>query len=91
MNSIDDESSAPDESELKNRPADVAVQQQRIPAWHPILDPEWMIYSFLILAIIMIPVGTCFSCLCYTISSPPPVSLNLFCNNYFSLNTYLLS
>ena len=58
MNSVDDESSAPDESELKNRPADVAVQQQRIEAWHPILDPEWMIYSFLILAIIMIPVGT---------------------------------
>ena len=39
------------------RPKDVALQQQRVEAWHPILDPEWIIYSFLILAVILIPVG----------------------------------
>ena len=52
-----EEESVLDESEQTLRPKDVAVQQQRVFAWHPILDPEWMIYSFLILAIIMIPVG----------------------------------
>ena len=53
-----DDDSALDLADQKNRPLDVSVQQQRIQAWHPILDPEWMIYSFLLLAIIMIPVGT---------------------------------
>jgi hypothetical protein len=52
-----EEESVLDESEQTMRPKDVAVQQQRVFAWHPILDPEWMIYSFLILAVIMIPVG----------------------------------
>ncbi|KAG7355634.1 CDC50/LEM3 family protein [Nitzschia inconspicua] len=54
---VTDDESVVDISEQVNRPADIAVQQQRIPAWHPILDPEWMIYSFLILAVIMIPLG----------------------------------
>lgn len=40
------------------RPEDRALQQQRVEAWHPILDPNWMIYSYLILAAVMIPVGT---------------------------------
>lgn len=53
-----EEESILDESEQTMKPKDVAVQQQRVQAWHPILDPEWMIYSFLILAVIMIPVGT---------------------------------
>jgi len=53
----DEEESYLDPSEQTQRPADVAVQQQRVEAWHPILDPEWMIYTFLILAVIMIPVG----------------------------------
>ena len=52
-----EEESVLDPSEQTQRPADVAVQQQRVEAWHPILDPEWMIYTFLILAVIMIPVG----------------------------------
>jgi hypothetical protein len=57
MSAADDDS-ALDLADQKNRPQDISVQQQRIQAWHPILDPEWMIYAFLILAIIMIPVGT---------------------------------
>jgi hypothetical protein len=55
-----DDDTVLDVSEQVNRPGDIAVQQQRIPAWHPILDPEWMIYSYLILAVIMIPLGTSF-------------------------------
>ena len=52
-----EEESVLDESEQTMKPLDVAVQQQRIQAWHPILDPEWMIYFFLAIAIVMIPVG----------------------------------
>jgi hypothetical protein len=62
-----DDDSALDISEQTNRPNDSSVQQQHINAWHPILDPEWMIYSYLILAVVMIPLGTlmfvCFICL----------------------------
>ena len=46
-----------DISEQLNRPLDIDVQQQRIPSWHPILDPEWMIYTYLILSVILIPLG----------------------------------
>jgi len=53
-----EEESVLDESEQTTRPNDSAFNQQRIAAWHPILDPEWVIYSFLALAVIMIPVGT---------------------------------
>ena len=53
-----EEESVLEDDEQTMRPKDVAVQQQRVFAWHPILDPEWAIYSFLILAVIMIPVGT---------------------------------
>jgi hypothetical protein len=55
--SLEDDESVPDLADQVNRPSDVAIQQQRIRAWHPILDPEWMIYSFLIMAMILIPVG----------------------------------
>ncbi len=53
-----EEESVLEEDEQTMRPKDVAVQQQRVYAWHPIMDPEWVIYSFLILSAIMIPVGT---------------------------------
>jgi hypothetical protein len=53
-----EEESVLEDDEQTMRPKDVAVQQQRVYAWHPILDPEWVIYSFLILAVVMIPVGT---------------------------------
>mmetsp|Transcript_22663 Transcript_22663/g.56002 ORF Transcript_22663/g.56002 Transcript_22663/m.56002 type:complete len:394 (+) Transcript_22663:92-1273(+) len=53
----DDDSSILDLADQVNRPPDVAIQQQRIKAWHPILDPEWMIYGYLILAVILIPLG----------------------------------
>jgi hypothetical protein len=53
----EDEDSVLDSVDQINRPPDVAIQQQRIKAWHPILDPEWMIYGYLILAVILIPTG----------------------------------
>lgn len=55
-----EEESVLEADEQTMRPKDVAVQQQRVYAWHPILDPEWVIYSFLILSVIMIPVGKIF-------------------------------
>ena len=58
--SIADDDSALPIDDQKNRPQDIRVQQQRIQAWNPILDPEWMIYAFLTVAIIMIPVGKYF-------------------------------
>jgi hypothetical protein len=59
--SQEEDESVLDLADQTMRPKDVALQQQRVEAWHPILDPEWMIYSFLILAVILIPVGA-FSC-----------------------------
>ena len=56
MNEDDDEVVL-DLADQTNRPDDTAVQQQRVQAWHPILDPEWVIYWFLIMALIFIPVG----------------------------------
>jgi len=46
-----------DISEQKNRPDDLPINNQRINAWHPILDPNWVIFTYLILAAIMIPFG----------------------------------
>ena len=54
----DDDESVLDLSKQTNRPSDIPIQQQRISAWHPILDPNWMIVSYLIVAIIAIPFGT---------------------------------
>lgn len=45
-------------SEQTNRPPDLALHQQRIPGWHPVLDPVWVIISLFYLGIIMVPVGT---------------------------------
>jgi LEM3 (ligand-effect modulator 3) family / CDC50 family len=47
-----------DLAEQTNRPVDNALNQQRINAWHPILDPVWVIVALFYLGIILIPVGT---------------------------------
>jgi len=44
-------------NEQKNRPEGTPIQRQTMNAWHPILDPNWVIISYLILAAIMIPFG----------------------------------
>lgn len=41
-----------------DRPADVALRQQRLKDWKPILDPKWVIGALAVLAAIFIPVGT---------------------------------
>ncbi|VEU34805.1 unnamed protein product [Pseudo-nitzschia multistriata] len=46
-----------DISEQVNRPENTPIQQQTINAWHPILDPTWVIVSYFILAAITIPFG----------------------------------
>ena len=52
-----DDESILDLADQTMRPTDNAVQQQRIEAWHPVLDPELVIYAFLVLAVIFIPTG----------------------------------
>ena len=55
---LEDDESVLDISEQTNRPNDVALAQQRIPAWHPILDPVWVIIALFYLGAILVPVGT---------------------------------
>jgi hypothetical protein len=57
MSLLEDDESMPDLIDQVNLPSDVALQQQSILAWSPILHPEWMIYTFLIMAMILIPTG----------------------------------
>eukprot|EP00536_Pseudo-nitzschia_multiseries_P008386 jgi/Psemu1/319374/estExt_fgenesh1_pm.C_2110011 len=52
-----DEDDVLDLSEQLNRPENTPIQQQTINAWHPILDPIWVIIAYFILAAILIPFG----------------------------------
>jgi hypothetical protein len=51
------EDAALDLAEQTNRPVDNALNQQRIDAWHPILDPVWVMVTLFYLGVILIPVG----------------------------------
>jgi hypothetical protein len=53
----DDNNSVLDISEQTLRPIDNAFNQQRVNAWHPILDPVYVIIALFYLGVIMIPVG----------------------------------
>ena len=53
-----------DISEQTNRPRDDALHQQRVQAWHPILDPVWVIISLFYLGVILVPTGTFCGCCC---------------------------
>lgn len=55
----DDDEDVLDLSEQTLRPPDVALHQQRVKAWSPILDPWWVIASLFYLGIILVPVGEC--------------------------------
>jgi hypothetical protein len=57
-NERSDDDSALDESEQLNLPPDVALRQQRIQAWHPVLDPVWVIFALFYLGVIFVPTGT---------------------------------
>lgn len=39
------------------RPGDVALKQQRLKSWQPLLSPRWVIASYFAIALIFIPVG----------------------------------
>ena len=52
-----DDDSVLDLSEQTQRPRDVALNQQRINAWHPNLDPVWVIVALFMLGVILVPVG----------------------------------
>ena len=39
------------------RPKDVALTQQRMKSWQPLLDPKWIIITYLCIGIIFIPTG----------------------------------
>lgn len=58
VNDDDDNDSALDPSEQTQRPADTALNQQRVNAWHPILDPVWCTIALFYLGVILIPTGT---------------------------------
>ncbi len=39
------------------RPPDVALLQQRMKSWQPLLDPKWVIATYFLIGIVFIPVG----------------------------------
>jgi hypothetical protein len=49
--------SPPPPHEQTQRPIDCALNQQRLNAWHPILDPVFVIFALFYLGVIMVPVG----------------------------------
>jgi len=55
----EDDESVLDLADQTNRPQDVALNQQRVNAWHPILDPVWVIVALFYLGVILVPVGAC--------------------------------
>lgn len=46
-----------DTPSTSRRPTDQALTQQRMKAWQPILDPKWIIASYLLIGIVFIPTG----------------------------------
>lgn len=44
-------------SEKNNRPSDSAFKQQKLKAWQPILTPTWVVCTFMVIAIVFLPVG----------------------------------
>eukprot|EP00823_Brevimastigomonas_motovehiculus_P002847 TRINITY_DN1686_c0_g1_i1.p1 TRINITY_DN1686_c0_g1~~TRINITY_DN1686_c0_g1_i1.p1 ORF type:complete len:340 (+),score=63.63 TRINITY_DN1686_c0_g1_i1:50-1021(+) len=44
-------------SSESKRPEDTAFKQQRLRAWQPLLTPPWVIGTFIVLAIVFIPLG----------------------------------
>jgi hypothetical protein len=53
----DEDDDVLDPSEQTQRPIDCALNQQRLNAWHPILDPVFVIVALFYLGVIMVPVG----------------------------------
>lgn len=45
------------ETAKKNKPSNSAFKQQRLKAWQPILTPNWVIGTFIVIGILFIPLG----------------------------------
>ena len=52
-----DSDDMPPLSQQTRRPLDTALRQQRVKAWYPVLDPWWVIGSFIVLGAIFVPIG----------------------------------
>lgn len=52
-----DDNAEPAPPARTKRPADVALKQQRMKAWQPLLDPKWVIPCYLLIGVIFIPIG----------------------------------
>ena len=52
-----DNNSVLDLAEQTQRPVDNAFNQQRVNAWHPILDPVFVIIGLFYLGVILVPTG----------------------------------
>lgn len=46
-----------EEDPYSNRPQNTKFKQQKLDAWQPILTPNWVIITFLIIGLIFVPVG----------------------------------
>lgn len=52
-----DQSTNDENSSKTRRPANVALKQQRMKSWQPLLDPKWVIATYLLIGVIFIPTG----------------------------------
>ena len=59
----EEDDSVLDIAEQTNRPNDTAFAQQRIQAWHPILDPVWAICALFYVGAILVPTGKLIFCI----------------------------
>lgn len=53
----DEDESILDRADQLKRPRDEALRQQRVLAWHPYLDPNWVIVTLFLMGLCFIPTG----------------------------------
>jgi len=53
----DEDESILDRADQLKRPRDEALRQQRVLAWHPYLDPNWVIITLFLMGLCFIPTG----------------------------------
>ena len=41
----------------KNKPSDSPFKQQRLKAWQPILTPNWVVGTFIVIGAVFLPIG----------------------------------
>ena len=45
------------EQKQKNKPSDSPFKQQRLKAWQPILTPNWVVGTFIMIGVVFLPIG----------------------------------